>query len=841
MKNFIKSPLKIFRYFFLSLALLQVSLNSLSQEEVRITINATQVMNRINSTMYGSCIEDVNHEIYEGLYDQKIFGESFEEPSSGINYKDWRRYSGYWAAEKELIDGISIEPGRNTVRMVGIHPMSVEPDESSKLIYESIDLNNGSVEADIKFSGSKGENGGLLVRVSNPGIGTDVFDGYEISLNRDGKKIILVKHRRNFELLKEASVNVISDNWNKLRVDLQGPLIRVYLNGEVNPAIEYSDNNSPFLTGKIGLRTWKSTINFQNVVINSGAKTTKLQLTNPQNQHVSDKWDILQSNNADGQFLLLQENPFNGLNSQMIEFKNGKGRVGVANRSLNRWGIAVRKGQKFEGRVYLRSQDLNSPVTIALENLDGTKTYASQKIKSINSNWAKYPFTLTSNNNDSNTRFVIYIEGKGKIWIDQVVLMSTGEDQFKGLPLRADIGNAMISEGLTFLRYGGTMVNAEGYRFKKMIGDPDKLPPYTGHWNKYSTNGFGIEDFLKFCEAAGFEAAFAINIEETPEDAADMVEYLNGDISSIWGKKRAQNGHPKPYNVKYIAIGNEEVLFDGDKAEGYEHYIERFNLLYDSMRSKDAKLLFVNAAWWRPESPNMERVFRALNGKASYWDYHPWADDLKSGSTVDKELSIMRHKFKEWDSNTTMKCAIFEENGGLHNMQRALGHATILNATRRHGDFLLTSCPANALQPYLQNDNGWDQGQIFFTPAQVWEMPPFYAQQMAAKNHLPLRVRETVEGDLDVTATRSEDGKVLVLHVVNTDKSLKKASLILNGFSDRKTEVQIWTLAGELQAENTPENIDKILPKEAKATIPLTANIEYIFPANSYTILRFVK
>lgn len=66
-----------------------------------------------------------------------------------------------------------------------------------------------------------------------------------------------------------------------------------------------------------------------------------------------------------------------------------------------------------------------------------------------------------------------------------------------------------------------------------------------------------------------------------------------------------------------------------------------------------------------------------------------------------------------------MKCTILEENGNLHNMQRALGHATILNTTRRMGDFLLTSCAANTLQPYLQNDNGWDQGQVFFTPDRV--------------------------------------------------------------------------------------------------------------------------
>jgi len=84
------------------------------------------------------------------------------------------------------------------------------------------------------------------------------------------------------------------------------------------------------------------------------------------------------------------------------------------------------------------------------------------------------------------------------------------------------------------------------FLFKNMIGDPDKRPPYRGHWNHYSTNGFGIEEFLRYCEATNITPSFAVNIYETPQDMADMIEYLNGDASTPWGAKRAKNGHPKP-------------------------------------------------------------------------------------------------------------------------------------------------------------------------------------------------------------------------------------------------------------------------------------------------------
>jgi len=459
----------------------------------------------------------------------------------------------------------------------------------------------------------------------------------------------------------------------------------------------------------------------------SGNFTFNFHVSN--GQYISNKWDAVKNTTDSDLYAIDLVNPFNGKNSQSIQYVSGTGKAGIANLSLNRWGIAVKEGQTFQGRLYLRAQNLTGSVTVALQSQDGAKTYATKTIDQITEDWSKYPFTLIASTTDPKARFVILMENTGKLWVDQVVLMQTGEEQFKGLPLRADIGDAMVAEGLTFLRYAGTMVNAPEYRFKKMIGDPDKRMPYKGHWYNYSTNGFGIEDFLKFSEKAGFTAAFAINIEETAADAADMVEYLNGDISTVWGAKRAANGHPEAFNVKYIEIGNEEVIFEGDDYNTYMHYIQRFNALYDAMHAKDSSIKFIHSAWWRPGSANMKMVFDSLNGKATYMDYHPWADDATAGTNIDKELTDMQNYFLTWDPKTTMKCVIFEENGNLHNMQRALGHATTLNAVRKHSDFVFTSCPANALQPYLQNDNGWDQGQIFFTPSKVWGMPPFYAQQ----------------------------------------------------------------------------------------------------------------
>lgn len=783
-------------------------------------MNAAKVENHISPLLYGSCIEDVNHEIYGGLYDQKIFGESFEEPPPGPTLAGWTTFGGTWRSEEGGV--------------------AVAASAGAKLVRQMPGFSDGTVEADVIFPRDRGENAGLLVRVTDAGVGADRFNGYEISLSPDRQRLRLGKHRQDFQPLQEVPAVVAVNQPNRLRVEMQGARLRIYVNNGSAPLIDFTDTDRPMLSGGMALRTWNADAAFQNVRVETREGDVALPFSPIYPRPVSGQWDAIQTGNAPATFLHDNINPYNGPRSQMLYRGVGTGTVGIANRGLNRWGIAAKKGQTLVGRVYLRAHDLRGPVTVALQSADGARTYAQQSINSVGTDWAKYPISLTPDTDDANARFALWINTPGTVWADQITLSGIGTAPLPEKPFRADIGAKMREQGLTFLRYGGTMVNAPEYRWKKMIGDPDRRPPYRGHWYPYSTNAFGIEEFLRFCEAAGFEPAFAINIEETVEDAADLVEYLNGPVTSMWGRRRAQNGHPKPYNVRTIEIGNEEVLFDGDVSAQYDHYIKRFTALYEAMHARDPKIQFVNAAWWRPESPNMERVFKALSGKAAYWDLHPWADEARSGKAVGDSLTQMRALFRQWDPSTTMKAVIFEENGNLHNQQRALGHATVLNAVRRHGDFVLTSCPANALQPWRQNDNGWDQGQIFFTPSQVWGMPPFYAQQMAARNHLPLRVESTVAGDLDVTATRSEDGKTLVLHVVNVGAEALPTTVRLSDFAPDEVPAGVEQLSAPPSAVNAPEAPLQVQPRRSLWKYALVKGaIRYTFPAHSFTILRF--
>jgi alpha-L-arabinofuranosidase len=482
-------------------------------------------------------------------------------------------------------------------------------------------------------------------------------------------------------------------------------------------------------------------------------------------------------------------------------------------------------------------------LTVALQSADGERTYAEQRFlfsgldpfSPAGNIWQRHDFALKSSGTDTNARFVLTIDGPGKVWVDQVFLSPTGEDLFKELPFRADIARGLQEQGLTLLRYGGSMVNAPEYRWKKMIGDRDRRPQYKGWWYPYSTNGFGIEEFIRFCRAAGFEPVVAINVEETPQDVADLIDYLNGPITTEWGRRRAENGHPDPYHLRFLQIGNEETT--------NAHYIERFKILHDAIRPRDPRIELIIAAWWEPDNPISKRIVQELNGKATLWDVHIGGDDPREGAKVDATFVRMRKLVEEWAPGTPLKACVLEENGGRHDLARALGHAGILNATQRHGDFVLIDCPANCLQPWKQNDNGWDQGQLFFTSGQVWGMPPYYAQQMAAAVHQPLRIHSEVESpgrDLDLTATRDEAGSSVVLKVVNAGDAPHRAAITIDGFGPVDPRAEAASLSGNLTDRNLPEAPDRVRPSrwifEGAAE-----KFFYEFPARSYTILRLKR
>jgi alpha-L-arabinofuranosidase len=320
----------------------------------------------------------------------------------------------------------------------------------------------------------------------------------------------------------------------------------------------------------------------------------------------------------------------------------------------------------------------------------------------------------------------------------------------------------------------------------------------------------------------------AVNIEEEPGDMVDFVEYMNGAATTRWGRARAFDGHPEPYGLRNVQIGNEETLND--------HYVERFRILSDAMAKADPGLTFYIAAWFDEKNPAARKLIELSRGKSVLWDVHVGGDGLRDADRDGKAIERMRVLFKEWCPEAGVKVAILEENGGRHDVQRALGHAHMVNTMERMGDFVLIDCPANCLQPLGQNDNGWDQGQLFFTPGQVWGMPPYHAQRMIAACRQPLCVEADAGapgGPLDVTATRSEDSRTLVFKVVNLEAKPVSAKIEIEGFEVRSPTARASELSGDLEARNTPEEPERTTARERM--FPWSG--AYTFPPRSFTVL----
>jgi hypothetical protein len=559
---------------------------------------------------------------------------------------------------------------------------------------------------------------------------------------------------------------------------------------------------------------------------------------------VSGMWQAVRRPAPEGKLELVAD-AFDGHQVQQI---TGGGEIGLVNRSLNHWGMNFVANRRYEGYVWARS-DRPSWLSAALEHRAGLRAYDKTLLRLTGNDWQRIDFTLTPKVDDPNGQFTL-LKGPGSVSIGHVFLQPGAWGRFKDLPVRRDVAEAMIDEGITVLRYGGSMVNAEGYRWKKMIGPRDRRPPYTGTWYKNSSNGWGILDFMDFCEAAGFAYVPDFNVNESPQDMADFIEYATGAAESAWGKKCVAAGHPEPYKLKYIELGNEERVDD--------NYAAKFEALATAIWAKNPNVILVvgdfqyenkitdplhiTGADSRITSlAGQQRILKfAKQHDGEVWfDVHVWTEGPGRTGSLDALPSYIDAIDKLADG-AKHRVVVFELNANNHDIRRALGNALAINAIERDGR-LPICCSANGLQPDGQNDNGWDQGLLFFNPSRTWLQPPGYVTQMISRNYLPQAVKCAVQGGgpLDVVARRSEDGKTLALQVVNATDQAAAADIHLNGFTPQKPAAKVTELSGPMNAVNTADQPNAVTPKSIDWQFKLSAGAaSYTFPPRSLTIIR---
>lgn len=559
---------------------------------------------------------------------------------------------------------------------------------------------------------------------------------------------------------------------------------------------------------------------------------------------LSGMWSPAKSGDAVLDVAIEKDRPFVGTQSQRVTFASGSGEVGIANAGLNRWGTAFAGGKPYEGYVWIRAE---KPVEVvaALENHDGSRAYAKTKIAVSGDEWKRYDFALTPDADEANGRFSLRLAAPGSFVVGHAFLQAGEWGRFKGLPVRRDVVEGLIDQGVTVLRYGGSLVNHKEYRWKKMIGPRDRRPPYRGTWYPYSSNGWGIIDFLSLCEAAGFMPIPDFCADETPQDMADFIEYVNGPADSEWGRRRAEDGHPAPFNLTHFEFGNEEKV---DEA-----YWQKVQGVATAVWAKDPKVVIVvgDFQYERPITDPFhfegaaskittlaahQKILELAkkNGREVWFDVHLWTE--RPGHSSVKAFPTYLDAIDKLADGAAHHVVVFEFNANKHDQRRAVANAAEIVAIMRDGR-VPVALSANGLQPDGQNDNGWDQGLLFLNPSKVWLQPPGYVTQMFSRGYQSQGVEVQVEGggdQLTATAARSEDGKRLVVYVVNTDAKPIAADVRVEHFDAKGVSAKVEVLSGAPTAVNTADAPTQIAPKHGEWKV---GDGQYEFQPSSVTVM----
>jgi len=831
----------------------------------QITVNAKKVLQNVSPHMRGTCIEDVNHEVYGGIYSQMIFGESFQEPSDVPEFKHWEASMGSWDVDGgELIARIRYR-------------------ERGNITVKDLNVINGELTCEMFFRPEQNGYAGVMLKVNDPGIEIHRYRCYGVWFN-PAEKTMRIGRGRGSELdpYVQTPFDMPTGKWVTVTVRIAWSSFQVLVDGQL--VGRHFEFNEELRAGSVGLFVLDQDVRVRNVELNDYHQTRRFpfDLERPA-EGVSRMWRAIRTGTAQGSFGMEMGSPYHGTQSQIITYTGGKGEIGIENMALNRWGMCIRKGKAYEGVLRVRSEGPTEFV-VAFQSADGAKTYAESALTTTGSGeYEKLEFTLTPDASDKAGRFAILLRKPGSITVGYAFCQPGPWGRFEGLPVRKDIGDVMNAQGLTVVRCGGCLVNNPGYLWKDMLGPRDERKPYLGSWYKYFTHGWAMFDKANYAERMGCIYIPSISTYESPEDLADLVEFLHGDQTTTWGRRRIEEGHPEPYSWKIIEYGNEEHVGDD--------YWARFEPGARAIWSKDPSIILVIGDLYYGETPEHPdyiedgkrlsslTIRKQIMELAMEFDAEVWFDVHISSDTPEnvfglKETAQFFDVVQAVNPGAKMKFAIFELNANNHGQRRALANAMSIALFERRADMVRVVVSANSLQPDGQNDHGWDQGLIFFNPHMAWAQPAYYVHQMIGANYLPNLVEVNVDkahtfdllaeqhkrdvmpdidqfgsadvhgegglSGLDVIALRSDDGDELVLRVVNVETAPAKAEINLKGFKPTKKTAVVTELVGEPDDVNTAKNTDNVVPKTRNWKHGCQkGHVNVTFAPYSFTVLRF--
>jgi alpha-L-arabinofuranosidase len=582
-------------------------------------------------------------------------------------------------------------------------------------------------------------------------------------------------------------------------------------------------------------------------------------------------WTPLTNANAVATFELDRSSPLNPNNPTSLKIhieKTGGGRVGVFNQGFKgivspikapetseKWlqqfadaqrkpenGLAVVAGEKYRFSVYARAQDFSGKLAVSLQTQSG-EILAQNAIQNIGKDWEKFELALAPKNSDSDARLVLSVDRPGTLWLDMVSLFP--RDTWKNQGFRPDLAKMMADIQPGLLRFPGGSYSeghilADAWRWKQTLGDVAQRPGNWNIWGYRSTGGLGFQEYLQLAEVLGAQPLYVAHVgmaekDFVPmdqlgpwiQDVLDAIEYANGPVTSKWGAMRAKAGHPAPFHLKYVEIGNENGMGYSWGGGNRADYLPRYKAFYEAIKSHYPDIVCIANIHTEPDAP-------ADMVDEHYYESSDWF--FKNATRYDH---YDRSKPKLYIGEYAVK-----QDAGNGNMRAALAEAAFLTGLERNADVVKMSSYAPLFtDPYWQK---WKPDAIIFDNTRCYGTPSYHVQKLFANNRpdveLPVVLPATTNAVpmLFAAAGIKKGSGDLILKVVNRGGQPESLNINLAGLAGKYSEGVCTELSANSPTdENSFAQPAKISPKVSALPFFSGEDRVHVFPPYSVTVLRW--
>lgn len=548
------------------------------------------------------------------------------------------------------------------------------------------------------------------------------------------------------------------------------------------------------------------------------------------------QWTLVTNAIATGAWSIDTSMPLSSSNTQSLKLTmtGGIGSIGVANNGY--YGIPVTHGATYNLGFYARAATgFSGEITVSLESSNGATTYAQNVVGGLTTSWQHFALALVPSATDPAARLVLRISKNGSVYLDFVSLFPAQTFNNRTNGLRPDLANMLVNLKPSFMRFpGGSWVDgtslADAYHWKLTIGDPANRTPRNNVWGYMVDNGLGYHEYLQMCEDIGAAPLLCVNCgmagsEAVPtnklgpwvQEALDAIEYANGYTNTYWGAQRAANGHPAPFNLQYIEIGNE------NRGSAYN---SNYAVFYDAIKSNyPAMHIIADSFGTIPTSAPVEMLDEHYYNSASWFAQNSTKYD-----------SYSRSGPKIFVGEYAVAYTIGP--GFAATLNNALGEAAWMTGLERNADIVEMACYAPLFANW--NNQDWSPDLIYFNGTQVYGTPSYYVQQMFSLNrgNVVLPTTITVSGNpLYVSSSLVQSSGQIIIKAVNFNNSAMSATFNINGVHSIDSNAGFVQLSGDADATNSFASPTHVFPVTNVINNAGT-NFSVTLPAKSLTIFK---